>query len=90
MFCNFYLVKTYKIAKNSTTTKAREKISTDLESLEFQKFLMYGGLNLKTIKFYVTKLATDFYGKLLGETSPLLSFGTKLYVTLENTEISVV
>jgi hypothetical protein len=35
MFYNFYLVKNHKIAKNSTTTKAREKISTFLESLEF-------------------------------------------------------
>jgi hypothetical protein len=35
MFCNFYLVKNHKIVKNSTTTKAKEKISTDLESLEF-------------------------------------------------------
>jgi hypothetical protein len=35
MFCNFYLVKNHKIAKNSTTAKVREKISTDLESLEF-------------------------------------------------------
>ncbi len=35
MFCNFYLVKNHKTATNSTTTKAREKISTDLESLEF-------------------------------------------------------
>ncbi len=35
MFCNFYLVKNYKIAKNSTTTKVREKISADLESLQF-------------------------------------------------------
>jgi hypothetical protein len=34
MFCNFYLVKNNKIAENSTTTKAREKISTDLV-LEF-------------------------------------------------------
>jgi hypothetical protein len=25
MFCNFHLVKNHKIAKNSTTTKAREK-----------------------------------------------------------------
>jgi hypothetical protein len=25
MFCNFYSVKNHKIAKNSTTTKAREK-----------------------------------------------------------------
>ncbi len=32
MFCNFYLVRNHKIAQNSTTTKAREKISADLES----------------------------------------------------------
>ncbi len=38
MFDNFYIVKNPKIAKNSTTTKAREKISTDLESLEVKKF----------------------------------------------------
>ena len=40
MFCNFYLVKNQKIAKNSTTTKGREKISTDSESLELQNSLM--------------------------------------------------
>jgi hypothetical protein len=34
-FCNFYLVKNHKTAKKSTITKAREKISTDLESLQF-------------------------------------------------------
>ncbi len=33
MFCNFYVVKNYKIAENSTPIKARENIST--ESLEF-------------------------------------------------------
>jgi hypothetical protein len=27
--------KNHKIANNSTTTEAREKISTDLESIEF-------------------------------------------------------
>jgi hypothetical protein len=32
MFCDFYLVKNHKIVKNSTATKAKEKISTDLES----------------------------------------------------------
>jgi hypothetical protein len=37
MFCNFYLIQNHKIANNSTTIKAREKISTDLESLEFLK-----------------------------------------------------
>jgi hypothetical protein len=35
LFCNFYFVKNYKFDNNSTTTKAREKISTGLESLEF-------------------------------------------------------
>ena len=37
MFCNFYLVKHRKIVNYSTTTEAREKISTDLESLENKK-----------------------------------------------------
>jgi hypothetical protein len=31
-------MKHHKIAKNSTTPKAREKISTDLKTLEFYKF----------------------------------------------------
>ncbi len=35
MFCNFYLVKSHKTANNSASTEAREKISTDLESVEF-------------------------------------------------------
>ncbi len=37
MFCNFYLVKSGKfiIVTNSAISEAREKISTDLESLEF-------------------------------------------------------
>jgi hypothetical protein len=35
MFCNFYLVKNPQIADCSTTIEAREKISVDLESLEF-------------------------------------------------------
>jgi hypothetical protein len=33
--CNFYLVKYHKIANNSATTEAREKIYKDLEFLEF-------------------------------------------------------
>jgi hypothetical protein len=36
--CKFCLVKNHKIAKNSATTKAGAKISTDLESSEFKKF----------------------------------------------------
>ncbi len=35
MLCDFYLVKNNKIAQNSATTEAREKISTYLEFLEF-------------------------------------------------------
>ncbi len=35
VFCNFYLVQNYKIANNLATTEAREKLSKDLESLEF-------------------------------------------------------
>jgi hypothetical protein len=61
MFCNIYFVKNYNIAKNSTTTKAIEKTSADLESLEFLNFLMYIRLILKTNKVYLIKLATGFY-----------------------------
>ncbi len=35
MFWNIYLVKIHKIANNSATAEAREKISTDFESVEF-------------------------------------------------------
>jgi len=35
MFCNLHLVKNPKMAKNSATANAREKISTDIESLDF-------------------------------------------------------
>jgi hypothetical protein len=36
MFGNFYLVKHPRIANNLTTTETREKMSTDLESLELK------------------------------------------------------
>jgi hypothetical protein len=36
MFFIFYLVKSHKIISDSTTNEAREKISTDLESLELK------------------------------------------------------
>jgi hypothetical protein len=62
MFCNFYLLKSCNIAKNSAVTDAREKINADFESL---KNLMYVLLNLKTIKFYLIKLATDFTSYLV-------------------------
>ncbi len=38
MLYNFYFVKNHKIADDSRTTKAREKNSTDLESIELKEF----------------------------------------------------
>ncbi len=35
MFCNFYSVKSHKIANNSAMTEGKVKMSTDLESLEY-------------------------------------------------------
>jgi hypothetical protein len=49
MFCNFYLVKSHKVVNNSATIEAREKINTDLKSLEFQKFL---GISLTKFENY--------------------------------------
>ncbi len=37
MFCNFYLMKKFCPANNSIITEAREKVSSYLESSEFQK-----------------------------------------------------
>jgi len=61
MFCNFYLEKHHKIAKNSTTTKAREKIRTDLKSSEFYKFVDACLTKFKRNKISLLKLATDWY-----------------------------
>jgi hypothetical protein len=68
---NFYLVENTKIANNSTTVQAREKISTDSDSLEFY-ILNVCLANHGTIKIYLTKLATNFKQHtcyLLGEIS---------------------
>ncbi len=55
MLWDFYLVKNHETAFNSIASKAREKWSTDLESLELYKFD-----DLITNKIYLTKLANDF------------------------------
>ncbi len=59
MFCNFYLLKNHKIADNSIITEARQKNKHRFGILRI--FFMYVWLNLKTIKFYLIKLDTDFY-----------------------------
>jgi hypothetical protein len=61
MFCNFYSAKNHKIAKNSTTTKAKVKISTDLEALQFWEFFNVCLVKFKASKFCLIKLATDLY-----------------------------
>jgi hypothetical protein len=35
MLCNFYFAKNNKFVNDSTTTEAREKISENLETIEF-------------------------------------------------------
>jgi hypothetical protein len=64
MFCNFYLVKSHKIAKKSAT--AEEKISTDLEFLE-----------LKKIDVCLTKF--ENYQILLNKISHRFQVTTKLF-----------
>jgi len=50
-------MKNHKIANNSATTEAREKIRADLEPLE----KIDVGLNWESIKFYlIIKVAIDF------------------------------
>jgi hypothetical protein len=59
MFCNLYLVKNYKIAKNSKTTKAIEKISADLESLEF---FGVGLTKFRNYQILLNKISHRFLG----------------------------
>ncbi len=61
MFCNFYFVKNHKIAKNSTTTKARQNKLRFFNPWNFRNVSMQVWLNLKTIKFCFQKLGTNLY-----------------------------
>jgi hypothetical protein len=60
MFCKFYITKNYIIAKGSTTTKAREKINSNLESLEFLKFLDVGFTECKNNEILINKISHRF------------------------------
>jgi hypothetical protein len=61
MFCNFYFVKNYKIADNSATTEAREKISTDLlESLEFKKYFDVCLVKFENYQILLNKISLRF------------------------------
>jgi hypothetical protein len=67
MFSDRYVLlllfsKNSQIGKHLATTKAREKISTDLESLELYIFFEVCLTKFKkSIKVYTLKLATDFH-----------------------------
>jgi hypothetical protein len=49
MFCNFYFVESCQITNTSATTKAREKISTYLVSLEFFDVCLIKSENYKVL-----------------------------------------
>jgi hypothetical protein len=61
MFRNFYLVTNHKIANNSVTVEAIEKISTDLESLEFYKNFDARLTKLKNNQFSLNKICRRFF-----------------------------
>jgi hypothetical protein len=62
-------VKNHKITNNSTTTKAGEKISTDLEPLELQKFFDACLTKVKNNQILLNKISRRFLltTKLLSE-----------------------
>ncbi len=60
MFCNIYLVKSHKIANNSATTEAREKISTVLESVEFYNFLNICLTKFENYQILLNKISHRF------------------------------
>jgi hypothetical protein len=60
MFCKFYLMKNHKIADDSATTEAREKISAYLESLEFYKFLDICLAKFKSNQILLIKISHRF------------------------------
>ncbi len=56
MLCNFYVTKNHKIATNSTTTEAVEKISADLKSLKFKKYFNVHLAKLKNNQILQNKI----------------------------------
>ncbi len=69
MFCDFYLLQNCTIDKNSTTTQAKGKISTDLESLEFKKFFNVGLTKLENYQILPNHFSHRFLvtTKLFGQ-----------------------
>jgi hypothetical protein len=61
IFYNFYFLMNHKIADNSTTSKATEKISADLESIEFKKFFDVCLTNFKDNQILRNKISHRVY-----------------------------
>ncbi len=59
-FCNFYLVKNHKIAYNSATNEAIEKITMYLESLVFYNFFDVCLTKLKNYQILLNKISHGF------------------------------
>jgi hypothetical protein len=53
-------VKNHKTAKSTTTTKAREKLSTDLESLEFLKTFNVRQTKFRNSQILLNKISHIF------------------------------
>jgi hypothetical protein len=60
MFCDFYLVKNHTISNNSTTTKARENISTDFESQNVYEFFDVGLAKFENNQILLNKMGLTF------------------------------
>jgi hypothetical protein len=60
MFSNIYLLKNHKIANNLTTTEAREKISANSESQEFQKYFNLGLSEFNSNQILLSKICRQF------------------------------
>jgi len=61
MFRYFYFVRSHKIANNSTTTEAREKIIIHIESLEFYNLDKSAARLCHQVAAWVPKMFCNFY-----------------------------
>jgi len=59
-FCHFYLVKNHQIADNSATAEAKEKISKQLESLEFERIFDACLTKLEKLQILLHKISPRF------------------------------
>jgi hypothetical protein len=78
MSCDFYFVKSHKFANDSTTTKAREKITTDLESLKNYNIFDAGLAKLETNQILLDKISHHRFERITRYNLGLASAGNSL------------